>query len=59
VKVRKQYQIKISIRFAALETLSDSDDMNWVWEDIKENIETSAKDGLVLYELKQHKSWFA
>jgi len=28
------------------------------WENIKEGIETSAKDSRSLYELKQHKPWF-
>ena len=30
----KQYQIKISNRFAALENLSDSEDINRAWENI-------------------------
>ena len=29
-----------------------------VWENIEENIKTSAKDNLGLRELKQHKPWF-
>ena len=28
------------------------------WENIKGNIKTSAKESLVLYELKQHRPWF-
>jgi len=28
------------------------------WENIKENIKTSAKESLGLHELKQHKPWF-
>jgi hypothetical protein len=47
LRVRKQYQIKISNRFAALENLSDS-------KGIKENIKTSAKENLGPHELKQH-----
>jgi hypothetical protein len=39
----KQYHIKISNRFAALENLNDSDDTNRAWEKFKENIKTSAK----------------
>jgi hypothetical protein len=39
----------------ALENLSDSDDINRAWENINENIKTSAKDSLELYEMKQHK----
>ena len=41
--VRKQYQIEITNRFAALENLSDDKDINRVWKNIKENIKTSAK----------------
>jgi len=51
LEVRKQYQIKISNRFAALENLSDS-------KDIKENIKISAKERPGLFKLKQHKPWF-
>jgi len=39
-------------------SLSDSEDINKAWENIKENIETSAKESPGLYELKQHKPWF-
>ena len=38
--------------------ISDDGDINRAWENIKENIKTSAKDSLVLHELKQHKPWF-
>jgi len=41
--VRKQCQIEISNRFAALENLSNSKDIYRAWENIKENIKTSAK----------------
>jgi hypothetical protein len=58
LEVRKQYQIEVSHRCAALENLNDSEDINRVWEDIKENIKTSDKDSLDLYELKQQKPWF-
>ena len=58
LEVSKQYQIKISNRFAALENLRDSEDTHTAWENIKENIKTSAKERLDLYELKQHKPWF-
>ena len=44
LEVRKQYQIKISNRFAALENLSDGEDIKRAWENIKENIKTSAKE---------------
>jgi len=35
MKVRKQHQIEISERSAALENLSNSVDKNRAWEDIK------------------------
>ena len=41
-----------------MENLSDSEDINRVWENIKESIKTSAKDSLCLHELKQHEPWF-
>jgi hypothetical protein len=41
-----------------LENLSYSEDRSRSGENIKEKIETSAKDSLGLYELKQHKTWF-
>ena len=45
-------------RFAALENLTDSKDINRAWGNIEENIKTSAKDSLGLHELKQHNPWF-
>jgi len=36
LEVRKQYQIEILNRFAALENLSDDEDINRDWENIKE-----------------------
>jgi len=55
--IRKQYQTEITNRFAALENLGDDEDINRAWENIKENIKTSAKERLGLHELKQHKPW--
>jgi len=49
-RLGKEYQIKISNRFAALENLNDSEDRSRAWENIKQNIKTSAKDSLGLYE---------
>jgi len=57
-EVREQYQIEITNRFAALENLSDDEDVDRTWENIKENIKTSAKESLGLHELKQNKPWF-
>jgi hypothetical protein len=58
LEVRKQYRFKISNRFEALENLSDSEGINTAWENIPENVKTSAKEIKGLYELKQHKPWF-
>jgi len=57
-EVGKQYQIEITNRFAALKNLSDDEDINRAWENIKENIKTSTKESLGLHEMKQHKPWF-
>jgi hypothetical protein len=56
--VRKQYEIKISNRFAALENLSESEEINRDWEIMKENIKISATGRLGLHKLKQHKPSF-
>jgi hypothetical protein len=53
-EVRKQFQIEHSNRFAALENLNDSEDINRAWENIKENLKISAKETLGLYGQKQH-----
>jgi hypothetical protein len=37
-------KIKVSNKFAALENLNDSKGINRAWENIKDNIKTSAKD---------------
>ena len=56
LEVRKQYQIEITNSFAALENLNN--DVNRTWENIKENIKTSATESLGLHKLRQHKPWF-
>ena len=57
-QVREQYQTEITNKSAALENLTDGEDVNRTWENIKENILTSAKESLGLHELKQNKPWF-
>ena len=57
-EVREHYQIEITNKFAALENLKDDEDVDRTWENIKENIQTSAKESLGLHELKQNKPWF-
>jgi hypothetical protein len=43
LEVRKQYQLKISNRFAALENLNVSEDINRAWENIKQNTKSQLK----------------
>jgi hypothetical protein len=43
LEIRKQYQIEITNRFAALENLSDDGGINRALENIKQTIKTSAK----------------
>ena len=57
LEVRKKYQIKISNRFAALENVSDSEDINRAWESVKQNIKMSATYILSLCEFNQHNPW--
>jgi hypothetical protein len=54
LEVRKEYKGKTANRFVALENLRDTQDINRALENINENIKTSAKESLCLYELKQH-----
>jgi len=44
LEVRKEYQIDIKNRFAALDNMNEEEDVNRTWENIKENIKTSAKE---------------
>jgi len=57
-EVREQNQIEITNRFAASENSDDDEDVNRTWENIKENIQTSAKESLGLDEFKQNKPQF-
>jgi hypothetical protein len=44
--VKEQYQVTIRKRFAALENLEDSGDMNRAWDNIRQNIKLSAQESL-------------
>jgi DNA repair ATPase RecN len=50
LEVRKQFQTEITNRSAALENISEEDDINRAWESIKENIKTSATESLGMHE---------
>ena len=41
-----------------MENSDDDEDINRIWANIKENIQTSAKNSLGLDEFKQNKPWF-
>ena len=58
LEVRKQCQVKILNRFAALENLKGGTDINRAWENVKENMKTSVEESVGLYALKQHKTLF-
>jgi hypothetical protein len=55
MEVKKQYQIEITNRYAALENVSEDEEISRASESIKENIKTSATG---THEIKQHKPWF-
>jgi hypothetical protein len=55
LEVKEKYQIEITYRFAFLENLNVDEDVNWFWENNKENLKTAAKESLGLHEWKQHK----
>jgi hypothetical protein len=40
LEVRKQCRMKTSNRFAALGNLSESEDINWAWKNIKPQLKT-------------------
>ena len=50
--------MEITNRFAALENVCEYEDINRSWENIEENIITSATESLGMHEMKQHKPWF-
>jgi 50S ribosomal subunit-associated GTPase HflX len=58
LEIRKQHQIEITNRFAALENLNVSEDTKMAWVNMKKDINSSTKRGQGLYELKQHKPCF-
>jgi hypothetical protein len=52
VDVKVKYQVEISNRFAALESLDESFHINNAWESIRESIKTSANENLGYHKLK-------
>jgi hypothetical protein len=58
VEVKEEYQVEISNRFAALESLDERFDINNTWKSIRDNIKTLAKDNLGYHRLRHKKPWF-
>ena len=56
LEVGKKYNIEVTNRFAALENLSDDENINMAWEKFKDIIKTAAKESLSLQEWKQQKT---
>jgi hypothetical protein len=56
--VKEQFQVTIRKKFAALENLEDSGDINGAWDNIRENIKISAEESLGYCESKHRKPWF-
>jgi hypothetical protein len=56
--VKEHYQVTIRNRFTALEILQDSADINGAWDNIRENIKTSAQESLGYCESEHRKPWF-
>jgi hypothetical protein len=56
--VKEQYQVTIRNKFAALENLEDSGDINRAWDNIRENIKISAQGSPGYCESKHRIPWF-
>jgi hypothetical protein len=56
--VKEQYQVTIRNKFAALENLEDSGDINRAWDNIRQNIKILAQESLGYCESKHHKPQF-
>jgi hypothetical protein len=55
--IKEQYQVTIRNKFAALENLEDSGDINRAWNNIRENIKISARESPGYCESKHCKPW--
>ena len=51
-------RFQTGLQLGRTDSRSVIEDINRVWENIEENIKTSAKESLGLQELKRHKIWF-
>jgi hypothetical protein len=55
---KEKYQVEISKRLVALDSLHERFDINNSWDSIREIIKDSAKDNLGYQKLKHKKPWF-
>jgi hypothetical protein len=55
IEVKEKYQVEISNRFAALESLEESFEINNAWESMRINIKNPAKENLGYQKLKHNK----
>jgi arginine utilization protein RocB len=55
--VKEQYQVTTRNKFAALENFEHNEDINRVWDSVRENIKISVKEGLRYCESKHRKPW--
>jgi hypothetical protein len=55
IDVKEKYQVEVSNRFAALECLDESFDINNAWGSIRENIKASTKENPWHQNLKHNK----
>jgi hypothetical protein len=56
--VKEQYQVTIRNKFAALENLEGSGDVNRAWDNVRENIKISAQESLDYSEPKHREPWY-
>jgi hypothetical protein len=56
--VKEKYHVTIGNKFAALENLENSGDINGAWDNIRENIKISAYESVGYCESKHRKPWF-
>jgi hypothetical protein len=56
--VTEQHQVTIRNKFAALENLENSGDINRAWGNIRENVKISAEESISYCVSKLLKSWF-
>jgi hypothetical protein len=57
IEVKEKYQVEVSNRFVVSDSLDESFGINNAWDNIRENIKTSANENLGYQKLKPNKTW--